>query len=230
METVDHETGEIVAIEQQPVIFIPSPQDALNAWNAYQELCKKLLNDSDYATIRGKKARKRTGWAKLRRALNISTEIIHAEWEEFEEGECGYIVTVRAAFPDGRHEDGDGYCDSYELRSGNIAPTRHNIRAKAVTRAKNRATADLIGSGEFSAEEFVDDVPQRHGNGGNNQSPKVKFFNRVAREIPYFSNGEAIADALRELGYTEYDQANDKAMFTALQEHANEAANKEAAY
>ncbi len=181
-QTIDYETGEIVPVEQ-PIIFIPSPQDALDAWNAYQELCKKLLNDSDYATIRGKKARKRTGWAKLRRALNISTEIVYAEWEEFDEGDCGYIVTVRAAFPDGRHEDGDGYCDSYELHSGNIAPTRHNIRAKAVTRAKNRATADLIGSGEVSAEEFVDDdipartrqqnPPARSRSGGNGQKPRA---------------------------------------------------------
>lgn len=229
-QVVDAETGEIVPVEV-PMIFIPSPEDALRAWNAYQELCKKLLQDSDYANIKGKKARKRTGWAKLRRALNISTEIIHAEWEEFTDSECGYIVTVRASFPDGRHEDGDGYCDSYEMKGG-IAPTRHNIRSKAVTRAKNRATADLIGSGEVSAEEFVDDEPVRPAttpDGNGTEKAKAEFFARVLAEIPYYEHIKHVTNALKQAGFTAYKQNSEEEMFSALEKHANEAANKEAA-
>jgi hypothetical protein len=231
MQVIDHETGEIMTA---PIIFIPSPQDALDAWNAYQELCKKLLTDSDYATIKGRKARKRTAWAKLRRALNISTAIIQAEWEEFDEGDCGYLVTVRASFPDGRFEDGDGYCDSYELRTGNIAPTRHNIRAKAVTRAKNRATADVIGSGEVSAEEFVENdehpvsVPQRTSGNGTEEA-KTAFFARVLAEVAYYEHTKHIANTLKKLGFTGYNRAKEDEMFTALEAHANEAANQEAA-
>lgn len=140
-----------------PSIFVPNPDEALEAWNQYQIICEKLLNDSDYVAIRGKKHRKRTGWAKLRRAFNITTEIINASWEALSEDDFGYNVTIRATFSDGRYEDGDGYCDSGEMRNSNILPTRHNVRSKAITRAKNRATADLIGSGEVSAEEFIDD-------------------------------------------------------------------------
>jgi len=156
-EQVDYQTGEIVPVEPRPLpmVYIPNVDKAIEAWNAYQDLCKRLLDDSDYATIQGRKHRKRSGWAKLRRAFNIGMTVISERWEDLGDGNFGYFVIVRAELPDGRYEDGDGYCDSTEFEQGRLKATRHNVRSKAITRAKNRATADVIGSGEVSAEEFV---------------------------------------------------------------------------
>jgi hypothetical protein len=154
------EVLDIVPVEHN-MIFVPDVGKALEAWKAYQNLVKSLLDENDYTTIRGKKHRKRSGWTKLRRAFNITTTVIDHAWEDLGDGDFGFYVTVRTMFPDGRCEDGDGYCDSIEMANGNIQPTRHNIRSKAITRAKNRATADLIGSGEVSAEEFIDEQPKR---------------------------------------------------------------------
>jgi len=134
-----------------------------------QDIMQAVLEDADYANIKGKKARKRSGFAKLRRVFAISVETLEAEWENLGDGDFGYRVLVRASFPDGRYEDGDGYCDSIEMASGNIAPSRHNVRAKALTRAKNRATADLLGTGEVSAEEYG---PESYGRRRPSRGPQ----------------------------------------------------------
>ena len=139
-------------------IIMPSPDMARNMMDSLQGIMQAVLDDSDYAVISGKKHRKRSGFTKLRRAFNISVQELDGAWEDLDNGEFGYRVMVRASFPDGRYEDGDGYCDSIEMHSGRIAASRHNVRAKAVTRAKNRATADLLGTGEVSAEELGPDA------------------------------------------------------------------------
>ena len=160
-------------IEQQEGYSIPAGIDvsaavmpinvdaAVARWKAYQELCVKILTDDDYATISGKKARKRSGWRKLARFMGVSIEIIdETRWER---GDMfGYTFTVRASTRDGQYQDGDGLCDSTEF-TGRIQCSEHNVRSKALTRAKNRVTADLIGGGEVSAEELDNggDKPQR---------------------------------------------------------------------
>jgi len=130
------------------------------AWKTYQEVIVELLDDSDYATIEGKKHRKRSGWTKIRRFYGINTEILHEE--RWTQGETyGYRVTVRASVTDAygvtrRQEVSDGACDSSEFKTGRLKATDHNVRSKAVTRAKNRATSDIVGAGEVSAEEFIE--------------------------------------------------------------------------
>ena len=50
------------------------------------------------------------------------------------------------------------------MKGGNIGATRHNIRAKAFTRAFNRAVANVLGTGEVSADELDtghDEQPQK---------------------------------------------------------------------
>ncbi len=145
-------------------VAVPIDVDAaVKRWEAYQSLCQKILTDDDYATISGKKARKRSGWRKLGRFMGVSIEI--ASEERWERGDTfGYTFTVRASTRDGQYQDGDGLCDSTEF-TGRIACTEHNVRSKALTRAKNRATADLIGGGEVSAEEL--------DNGGNKPGRKT---------------------------------------------------------
>lgn len=154
-------SNELVTIDAAMPINVDA---AVARWDAYQSLCKRILTEDDYATISGKKARKRSGWRKLARFMGVSIEIISEErWER--EGTFGYTFTVRANTKDGQHQDGDGLCDSTEF-TGRITCTEHNVRSKALTRAKNRATADLIGGGEVSAEEL--------DNGGDKRPPQKR--------------------------------------------------------
>ena len=127
-------------------------QARLKEHRLYLKACKLLLNDDDYAVIKGRKHRKRSGWAKLRKAFAINTEIIRERRLEIGD-DWGYLITVRASHPSGRFEEADGAIMASELVNGNIEPTVHNIRAKALTRAKNRASSDVLGAGVVSAEE-----------------------------------------------------------------------------
>src|SRR5690606_5005959 len=61
--------------------------------------------------------------------------------------------TARAMhLPTGAYQDADGSCSFDEKVEKQR--TIHNIRAHAITRAKNRAILDLVGFGEVSAEEI----------------------------------------------------------------------------
>jgi hypothetical protein len=131
-------------------------QSMIEQHSLYIQVCQQLLNDSDYAIIGKTKFRKRTGWAKLRRAFNVGIEVLGEEY--INHGDVwGYQFMVRASLPTGRRETGDGACFSDEFGRGNIRATHHNVRAKALTRAKNRATSDILGAGDVSAEELLDD-------------------------------------------------------------------------
>lgn len=143
-----------ISIVEQGAL-LPTPALARDMMDTLQGIMQAVLDDSDYAVIQGKKWRKRSGFTKLRRAFDITITQLDGEWEDLGDGAFGYRTLVRASFPNGRYEDGDGYCDSSELSRGRIEATRHNVRAKALTRAKNRATADLLGTGEVSADELT---------------------------------------------------------------------------
>jgi len=148
--------------------IIPIPIDvdrSIKEWQDYQRLCREILDDEDYVQIKDKRARKRSGWAKLRRFYHISTRVLIEdrmppleEWAPGEPFVYRFLVEGRLG---NRVEHGDGACESTELEGGNIAPTEHNVRAKALTRAKNRVTSDLIGGGEVSAEELENGAPSK---------------------------------------------------------------------
>ena len=142
----------------EPGLTMIDVDGAVAAWEAYQDLCRRILNDTDYAEIAGLKARKRSGWAKLRRFYGVTIMVTEQQrtprFSEWEPGQAFvYRFTVTGRLGD-RVEEGDGACESTELEGSNFAPTEHNVRAKALTRAKNRVTSDLIGGGEVSAEEL----------------------------------------------------------------------------
>ncbi len=213
-------TGEIAVIETG--LYMPSPGEAKAAMDALQEVMKAILVDDDYATIAGKKHRKRTAFTKLRRAFSVTITVMDEAWEDLGDGEFGCLVSVRASFPDGRYEDGDGYCDSTEMKRGRIDPSRHNVRAKAHTRAKNRATADLLGTGDVSAEEMApgsSNAPRRRGPSPRQQPRQQQnngdvwkedwgaFATRAMQNIPgpdgspYYNHQKHVLSTLRqELG------------------------------
>ena len=120
---------------------------------AYLDACKALLSDEDYSNIKGTQFRKRSGWAKLRRAFCVTCEIVSEERVEIND-DWGYLFVVSASLPNARHEDADGSCMASEFAGQRIAPTLPNVRAKALTRAKSRATSDILGAGVVSAEEI----------------------------------------------------------------------------
>ncbi len=112
----------------------------------------------------------------------LSETEIRGHRNRIEEVKC----TVRAHAPNGRYQDGIGVCSIYErccdpetctrwerypdsgkptghVHCGETCNGRHHfsnaahdIPSTAMTRATNRAQADLFGMGEVSAEEIVD--------------------------------------------------------------------------
>jgi len=145
-------TNEIMVVQETAISTVNVDQ-ALQEWEAYQTITEKMLDDTDYQQIQGRAFKKKSAWRKYARAFNITTEIIDKEINKTDKGaviEASFIV--RATLPTGRYADGWGNCSRQE---GNKAHPNHDIPATAMTRATNRAIADLIGAGEVTAEEIL---------------------------------------------------------------------------
>jgi len=69
--------------------------------------------------------------------------------------------------------------------------------------------------------------PEHQGNG--TEVAKAAFFAGILKEIPYYRNIKEVTGALKKAGFTGYAPAKEVEMRAALEKHANEAANKEAA-
>lgn len=129
---------------------VASVNDIVEAWQDYQNLKTKLLNESDYQMIQGKNCIKKSGWRKIQTAFSISDELISEERKEYKDYFV-YQTTVKVIAPNGRYAFGIGSCASNERK---FAHVEHDTRSTAHTRAKNRAIADLVGGGDVSAEEM----------------------------------------------------------------------------
>jgi hypothetical protein len=149
---LDIVTGEIVPASGGIVRAAGSVQDLIDAQAEYRALCHALCDENDYQAVGGKQFRKKSGWRKLAVAFNVSTELRSEEYEKDDNGQViRATMVVRATAPNGRFMDGIGACSIHER--GFSKPT-HDIPATAMTRATNRACADLFGLGEVSAEEL----------------------------------------------------------------------------
>ena len=140
-----------MAIELKDDLPAMTPQAAAHAMKTYQEICRSMLDASDYAEIAGKKYKKRSAYRKLARAFSISDEIIKEIREDIGPKEFIWRIHVKAFAANGRAAIGVGACSTRERA---FAHLDHDVYAIAHTRAKNRAISDLIGSGEVSAEEI----------------------------------------------------------------------------
>ena len=146
---------------------VPNVDVAIEQWDAYQKLCKGLLNETDYQEIIVKEKdedgnyvkvkrhfKKKSAWQKLSRAFNVDTEIVDRDIERTKKGrvrEAYYCV--RATLPNGRSVESDALCSRSEKGKDKVSD--HTIMSTAKTRATNRAIAELIGAGETSAEEIA---------------------------------------------------------------------------
>ena len=148
-------TSEIAPVNELGVLNVDT---AVEQWEQYQELCRRLLNDSDYQLYiqngQEKRFPKKSAFFKLGRAFNVNTEIIGKE--EYRHPKTHRVIdvdyTVRATLPNGRSVVANGSCDKYEKGKNNASA--HDLRATAETRATNRAISKLIGAGEVSWEEI----------------------------------------------------------------------------
>jgi hypothetical protein len=148
---------------QQPTMITPAGtiEDILAQWDMYQELKKQIGKPNDFQQIGDKQHPKKSFVRKVQRFFNVSCEIIQDEPLRDENGRIiAWLAKARAIHTaTGAFQEADGSCSMDEKvdKYGNIDPKRatiHNIRAHAVTRAKNRAILDLVGFGEVSAEEI----------------------------------------------------------------------------
>ena len=156
------------------------------SFHEYQQLCARLLTADDVQHIGGRSFRKKSAWRKLAVAFGVSCEVRERIYDRDESGAILRAeVVVRATAPNGRYMDGLGVCDVSERK---FSKPQHDIPATAMTRATNRACADLFGMGEVSAEEITDEVPQQ-----------------VTRRTPQKNTKPVAESALAEwqaLGYT----------------------------
>lgn len=142
-----------VVVKDAIVMPAVTPEKAVEAFEAYQSLAKKIMTADDIQKIQGKDFKKKSFWRKCQRFFNLSVEIVKEEREVYD-GYFVYKFIVRATAPNGAHMDGTGTCSSDEK---GMLKTEHNTRAIAETRAKNRAISDLVAFGEVSAEEVNGD-------------------------------------------------------------------------
>jgi hypothetical protein len=167
----------VIPIQRRELINVDL---AMEEWDRYQELTKRLLNDTDYQKIGKQKFKKKSAWRKYARAFNISCAVVSQEVARAEDGFPQFArVVVRATEPGGRWQDADQEChvqerccpaavdgacfkvswQSHDCCERGCSGRLHfshpgDLPATALTRAKNRAISDLIGAGEVSAEEM----------------------------------------------------------------------------
>jgi len=140
----------------------------------YQDVCKALLDNSDYQNVKinGKDTafKKKSAWRKIATAFNISDDIVE---KEIIRDENYQIISARyevmATAPNGRHGIGTASCSifdkinkkdmeqpsNFELRK-RFNNAENDVIGTAHTRAKSRAISDLVGMGEVSAEEMAE--------------------------------------------------------------------------
>ncbi len=131
-----------------------------------------------------------------KRILQVFHEDGTVDIREFQRPDDGHITVayeVVAIAPNGQYTVGNGVCSSSE--PGKEKSPLHVIEATALTRAKNRATMDLVGGGEVTAEEEVVEEP----------SPESKDDAEKAEKKATDQQLRAIFGIARQKGLSEND-------------------------
>ncbi|KAI3474089.1 hypothetical protein Pfo_028877 [Paulownia fortunei] len=119
----------------------------VSLFKEYQNAAMAILEKSDYTMISGNPYIKKSGWRKISFYFNLSYEIKDKtiEFDENHNVQRAEFI-VRAYMHGGRFSDGWGSC---ERREKKFLKPNHDIPSTAETRAKNRASQDLLGIGEY---------------------------------------------------------------------------------
>lgn len=141
-----------------------TPEQAAQAWSAFLELKRKLLDDADYQMIAGKQFTKKSGFRKIAVCFNLSDRIVEQDRTDRDDSSFIWRIVVEVQAPNGRVCSGVGICDSNERK---FAHVEHDVYATCHTRAKNRAISDMVAGGVVSAEEMSstprEDTPKPEG-------------------------------------------------------------------
>lgn len=143
---------EKIEIDRSQLTLTEAKEKILEEIELYNFTIENVVNEKDFANIKGKLSICKSGVRKIQLALNISTEIVSNEvWKEGKEWVAKYIV--KAIAPSGRTATCVGVCEQFEKGRER---TRHDTEATAQTRATSRAILDLAGFGAVSATEIDD--------------------------------------------------------------------------
>lgn len=133
-------------------IYTISKADVKAHLDMYNFVKSQIVNESDFAVVKGKKFLKKSGVRKFINAFGISIELIEKRIFEMN-GDIHAEVRVRAITQKGQSVEGIGLKSMSELYEKSL----HNLVTTAWTRAVNRAILDLVAYGEVSAEELATD-------------------------------------------------------------------------
>ena len=187
-------TTELVPITETVTLPV-TVDEAVRQWEEYQDLNKRLLDPSDYQRVGDKAFKKKSAWRKYARAYNLTDRVTYEHVERFPDGFPIWArVRVQATAANGRATEADHEahvtercCEAARNLPCPKKPPKHShcvigcdgrshwshpgdLPATALTRAKNRAIADLIGAGEISADEMT---------GGREQPPMPAATERL---------------------------------------------------
>jgi len=157
---MENNTGIVQARPADWAIVRPmvNTDQAVAAWRDFQKLKHDLLDEDDSMMIGTKPFIKKSGWLKLATPFNLTDEILEESREDREDKSFVYRFKVRVTAPNGRSVVAVGSCGSAEQK---YAHPEHDVRAKAHTRAKARAIADMVGGGGAVAEDVADNDAER---------------------------------------------------------------------
>jgi hypothetical protein len=131
------------------------PEQARAAMAKFQALTSAMLTADDWQDIgQGRRFVKRSGWRKVATGYTLSCDIV--EEEVVDRDDKGEPIRARAKVrvyhrESGRSWEGTGRASTTERK---FSKPEHDVTSTAVTRAINRATSDLVGFGQVSAEEL----------------------------------------------------------------------------
>jgi hypothetical protein len=219
-DAVPVSSTELARRTRRSEVLHPLDREQLVAsFREYQELCRELLDETDYqeysqrAKVGGRwqdvrrRFKKKSAWRKLAAAFDLDVRVVgEVRIERDIDGKpVRAAALARAIAPSGRYMEGTGYCSIDEPRfRDDRSKAENDLPATSETRAKNRAIADLLGTGEVSAEE----VSAGHDGEGDQNGPA--FGPVVTAE----GNAQATKAAVRICGG---DRACAKAMWDRIQ-------------
>jgi hypothetical protein len=192
---VDQRSELVPVVPREQSVLRPLPtQELVESFKEYQALRGQLLDATDYQDAgRGKSFVKKSGWRKIATAFGLDLSIVSMDVERDEDGRpLRASCIARATAANGRHADGDGFCDVAEDRfsgpRGNKSKLENDLRTTATTRATNRAISNLVGMGEVSADEV---------DGGHNpqlpygEAASEEMQERLHRALVFLADGDA---------------------------------------
>lgn len=227
---INYETGEILSAAQDPMAQAALFSKLARAMGCLNRLPKSGRNphfNYDFVTDGDVSDAVRTALAAENVAFFASMLRANSDGKKT-------VVDFLFTFADG--ETGATWSCNW---TGEANDSQDKGTAKAATSALKYFLLKnfILSSGDPGDDTDADAPPKakqekpraQPATGNGTEGAKTAFFAKVLKDIPYFENVNHVANALKKLGFTAYSQAKETEMLAALQTHANEAANKEAA-